>query len=570
MLGLFKGACFGLIGFLFLLVRTGALWGVEPYSLHKQSVEFPLDFNVSLNLRNFSSKQLKYRYHSFGNTRLQIVALNESLSIPESQSSTVVVSLLTGDKEKNILQLGSSLDLDQQISVYDISLKDSGTYLLSPPQNHRVWKVKCLSGCGREEISLAKFLASLSQKEVAILARKLTQLVKLDKKSIGEGNPERSVEFLKAVATKNDAWLSRFPSLPSTKELNLLRPYLGKALSREKFSYTQETPPFNWEEVVDKFVFKSHPKLSPADPELPEIRYGHFISKSVPLKIIAQNYALAWVMTALAEQKGYELSFPTPELDRVVIKTLDQFLETLWATGHHIELRDERSLANFLSFSKGEKYIRWPVWFNTQVKLKDNSQLYLPAPHSQFVWQITGPIINGRVNFFLGIKGVGFFPKFDEERPQWTGFESRTQIVDESDLERNIIRRATRHAETYLRRIRLESLKYAPDYPSDGYGFTGICNDSSAVIERAFKRETTFFPIFRAPQLFTMPRLEDGLDEVISLLPRDSVNSGIWVRGSQEELNYRQRVGAMVSFPYDSNFVWDKKFFKEAKELLNP
>ncbi|MCX6103444.1 MAG: hypothetical protein NT000_09335, partial [Proteobacteria bacterium] len=46
----------------------------DMFTRDEDEVEFPLDFNLQLNLKSFApDTQLKYRYHSFGKTRLKIV-----------------------------------------------------------------------------------------------------------------------------------------------------------------------------------------------------------------------------------------------------------------------------------------------------------------------------------------------------------------------------------------------------------------------------------------------------------------------------------------------------------------
>lgn len=536
-----------------------------------RSVEFPLDFNLVLNLKNLPDRRAtQYRFHSFGNTQLVIVAkmsegslkkksLHNKLKINRIESGRAVVF-------DEVLPAERSTD---SLFFYDVKLSESGTYLFSPSQVHEYWKVQCLSGCGRPEISLAQFVRGLSPAEVQFFIQKLTRRLHID--SIEHVEIEKLVlELTQLIAGKNDTALSRFPSLPSSIELNLIRSYLARAVGKKSANSNRDRLSSTWEEIVEDSEWNSYPELPALDPQLPNVGYGHFISRTVPLSMMAQNTALGLVMTALAEKDGYELSFPGESGERHRVTDLESFITVLWKTGHHIELRDERSFANFLSFSRGEKYIRWPVWFKTGVRDRNNYDISLPAPHSQFVWQITGPTVNGRVNFFLGINGVGFFPKFDEERPQWAGFANRMQIFDGSEESKNLIKKATKTAELYLHRVRWEAKKYAKNYPTDGYGFVGICNDSSAVIESSISRETTFFPLFRSPELLKLPQVNDGLDEVLKSLPFDTVSENGYLNREESDGSTRSRVAAMMSYPYDPNFIWDKKLFEQAKDLLNP
>jgi hypothetical protein len=411
----------------------------------------------------------------------------------------------------------------------------------------------------------------MNSEESAFFAEKLEHFLKIQL-SENESSLHVIKNILAYLAEKKEGPFSRFPTLPPVFKLNDYRKLLSMAagkMDRRSGSGEEDDLPSDWREVVKGFESNEKLEPPPIAAELPHVRYGHFISRSVPLKMVAQNNALSAVMNKLAEQNGYRLKFPNTKGKNISVTTLDGFLEALWKTDHHVEVRDERSFANFLSFTSGEKYIRWPVWFKTQVFDKNNEELIFPSPHSQFVWQITGPEINARVNFFLGISGVGFFPKFDEERPQWNGLRSKYQITDDTSENRSLIRQATYNAEAYFRRVRQEAKLYAEGYPADGYGFVGICNDSSSVIESAFSENPTFYPLFRSPKLSHQSRVEDKLGSVLSILPNDSLPIEENTSTTEDRRQFYGRMLEMVSYPYDPNFIWDKKFFEQVETLKN-
>ncbi len=556
--------------FAFTFVLSGSLLWADSLDRGEPKLQFPLDFNLVLNQKNFPEDiQVSYRYHSFGNTRLKIKVVPSKDFIDESKTSHILIKKESDHKERFFKEVSPGASSSKKQLIYHVELEKSGNYLLVVPKSHDLWNVECVAGCGRPELSLAEFIRGLQPEELRVFSEKLTQFLKLNTVP-GEEMQKLVSQVTQVLSKKDGKALARFPTLPSVNQLNLLRPYLSKFIGKKKAGSENSLLPAQWEDVIASNEFTSYPKLQAVDPKLPNIGYGHFVSESVPLKMMAQNLALSSVMTALAEQKGYELSFPFEGNERMKVTQLNEFLELLWATGHHIELRDERTFANFLSYARGEKYIRWPVWFKTQIQSMSGDELLLPAPHSQFVWQVTGPVVNARVNFFLGISGVGFFPKFDEERPQWTGLAHRFQIFDNSPQNRAIIKKATRYAELYLRRIRKEAQLYAKDYPSDGYAYVGICNDSSAVIESAISSEVSFFPLFRSPQLFKVPKIYDGLEDILESLPQDSQPIKAQIRGTREEEDYYRRIMSMVSYPYDPNYLWDEKFFEQIQELAIP
>lgn len=560
----FKTAFLLFLGFVF----NSKLYGVED-SINP--VEFPLDFTLPLFLKNFpENRQLKYRYHSFGNTKLKVLVTSNRPEEENENLSPIEIRLASSEGYEEFLESSYPAESGENgASVYEINLKKAGDYILIPAKDQERWKVLCLSGCGRKEITVGQFINQMNSEEFAFFSEKLERFLKIQ---LNEN--ESSLHIIKKIlaflADKKEGPFSRFPTLPPVFKLNDYRKLLSMAagkMDRRTGSGEGNELSSDWREVVKGFEPSDSLELQPIAAELPNIRYGHFISRSVPLKMIAQNNALSAVMNKLAEQKGYRLKFPNSKGKSISVTTLDGFLEALWKTDHHVEIRDERSFANFLSFTSGEKYIRWPVWFKTQVFDKNNEELIFPSPHSQFVWQITGPEINARVNFFLGISGVGFFPKFDEERPQWNGLRSKYQMTDDNAENRALIREATYNAEAYLRRVRQESKLYAEGYPADGYGFVGICNDSSSVIESAFSENATFYPLFRSPKLSHQSRIEDKLGSILSLLPNDSLPIEGNVSIGEERRQFYGRMLEMVSYPYDPNFIWDKKFFEQVETL---
>lgn len=529
-------------------------------------VEFPLDFNLQLNLKSFApDTQLKYRYHSFGKTRLKIVMQLASSEIDSTQNLSIEVIPEIPNNNSSTLLIYPKKSHTAGVFTYELFLKQAGTYWLLPSKSQKTWRVSCLSGCGRQEVSINELVSSLNSEEKTYFIQKITKFLTLKFPQI-EGSELIVEKLIKGITQKDLNFLERFPILPPIFELNDYRKLLLLVLAKDN-NYNTDNLPGSWSEIIEQFTFSSRPQPEPITPELPNIKYGHFISETVPLKMVTQNYAVAAIMTKLAEEKGYRLRFPTAHGSFVTVTNLEEFLQVLWRTGHHIELRDDRTFANFISFTYGEQYIRWPVWFHTSVVNEQNEELIFPAPHSQFVWQITGPIVNARVNFFLGIHGLNFFPKLDEERPQWTGFASKIQITDETLSNKALIKKATDRAGVYLRRVRQEAVLYSKDYPVDGYGFIGICNDSSAIVESAISETTSFYPLFRSAQLEELSKVYDGLEGILSKLPNDSVPIKKHDLNREEKKFLFSRISNMVSYPYDPNFRWDETFFQQIERL---
>jgi hypothetical protein len=141
--------------------------------------------------------------------------------------------------------------------------------------------------------------------------------------------------------------------------------------------------------------------------------------------------------------------------------------------------------------------------------------------HSHHAWRISGPDVNARVMFYLGISGAAFFAQ-TQTRPAWTG-EFVSDGASSADAGgRDHILATLDAAAAYLARIQLESTTVAAGMPADGYGFLGVCNDSNAVIEHQTRGTITAFPLMRAASLDMEADLGDGLDATLRALPHDA------------------------------------------------
>jgi hypothetical protein len=299
---------------------------------------------------------------------------------------------------------------------------------------------------------------------------------------------------------------------------------------------------------------------SELDARLPGIRYGHFPSKTLAPCQFAHATALAQVLTSLAAQNGSSVTFKGQ-----TIKTPRELFEALVASGHTIEVRNERMYANFLSMIAGDRDVIWPVWLDTGIRLANGETLSIPMGHSHHAWRIRGPNVDTRVMFFLGMFGAGFFAQIDQ-RPAWSGMVTTTDLTVDAAKGADYLLKTVDLAATYLRRIRVERTTVAAGMPADGYGFLGVCNDSNAVIELATKGTISTFPLLRAKQLDTQADRGDGLDAAIKALPKDA-------DGIANPRDALRRAVAMQPFADGSPLIWDARLASQlaaARAELRP
>jgi hypothetical protein len=285
---------------------------------------------------------------------------------------------------------------------------------------------------------------------------------------------------------------------------------------------------------------------SEVDARLPGVRYGQFPSKTLAPCQFAHASKLAQVLTSLAAQNGSAVTYKG-----ATIKTPRELFAALVASGHTIEVRNERMYANFLSLIAGDRDVIRPVWLDPGIRLSNGESLSIPVGHSHHAWRISGPQINTRVMFYLGVSGAGFFGQTDQ-RPAWSGMLAATDVTIKAaqGADYEYLLKTVDAAATYLRRNRVERTTVAAGQPADGYGYLGVCNDSNATIEHATKGTISAFPLLRAKELDAQADLGDGLDATVKALPKD----GDGIANQRDAL---RRAVAMQPFANGSPLIWD-------------
>ena len=284
---------------------------------------------------------------------------------------------------------------------------------------------------------------------------------------------------------------------------------------------------------------------APIDARLPGVGYGQFPSRTLSPCQFAHAGKLAQVLTSLAANNGSAVTFKGE-----TINSPRELFAALVASGHTIEVRNERMYANFLSATVGDRDLIWPVWIDTGIPLSNGQSLTIPVGHSGHAWRISGPIVNTRVMFYLGISGAGFFGQTDN-RPAWSGMIAQTDVtVSGPGADYDYLLSTADAASAYLRRNRVERTTVAQGMPADGYGYVGVCNDSNATIELLTRGTTSTFPLLRAKALDATPDLGDGLDATVKALPKDG-------DGLVDNHDALRRAVAMQPFADGSPLMWD-------------
>jgi hypothetical protein len=482
-----------------------------------------------------------YRVESYGKTHVAI-----ELAGHDTDAHVVVEGPLPGDGDKVAVGSGTVVgETGGRDAKLDLVLDQPGVYRILAGTEDSLGhgqaatgtltlSVTCSANCWRAELDQKSFVHLLQQQGGAALADAA-------KAELGQLVPDTATadqlgaQLDAILADPNLTGLDRFPLIPMSS-IAVLRPALGALQSK-----APEPDKVITGDLVQLLGSCTPDRSLPADvdPRLPGVKYAQFPSKTLSPCQFAHAGKLAAILTSLAAQNGSSVTFQGK-----TITSPRELFEALVASGHKIEVRNERMYANFLSMVVGDRDLIWPVWIDTGMQLSSGDSFTIPVGHSHHAWRITGPIVDTRVMFYLGTSGAGFFGQTDQ-RPAWSG-----SIAEYKSTDSELVMATVDAAGEYLRRNRVERSTVAAGMPADGYGYLGVCNDSNTTIEYATRGTITAFPLLRAKELDSQPDLGDGLDDVVRALPKDG-------DGLTDPADALSRAVAMQPFPDGSPLMWD-------------
>jgi hypothetical protein len=177
---------------------------------------------------------------------------------------------------------------------------------------------------------------------------------------------------------------------------------------------------------------------------------------------------------------------------------LDEFLQGLVADGYHVDAVVTHRVADFCALktkAPDGRIIDVPAaaLVKTGIKDKAGNEAIVPGVHSEFVFRIRsssstkGEKIDADVKWYQGVSGTGFFPCDVMRKSPWTG------SVESSHLDQQQALRAAALGGVFADVVVDASARKG--LVADGYGVTGVCNDSVAVIEQAVLGKNTAYPL---------------------------------------------------------------------------
>ncbi len=214
---------------------------------------------------------------------------------------------------------------------------------------------------------------------------------------------------------------------------------------------------------------------------------------SIPAERVKANRALGEVLDRLADNAG------KPVAERFGVRyrgrrytTIAGLLGRLERTGHTVTARVSQGIANFIDLRlerpNGARCdVLTPVMIETGHRGPDGAEALVPAVHSGLKISIAGPDVDAGVSFFQGIGGTRFFADGTGRDQSWVGGREVERYDGASAI------RAASFAGLW--RASVNEVAESQHLFGGGYGQTGLCNDSVALIQMLVTGRTTIYPL---------------------------------------------------------------------------
>lgn len=237
-------------------------------------------------------------------------------------------------------------------------------------------------------------------------------------------------------------------------------------------------------------------------PELKELAPGLWqgdLPSTLPPAQIKANVLTAEVFDRLGanHQLAADAKFSVKHLNQTHTR-IDTLLDALTKDGHTVEVDFVHRIANFANLktkAPNGQVLDVPaaLMVKTGVKDADGQEASVPATHSEVVIKIRssdsteGPAMDADIKWYQGISGTGFFPVGTTGTPNWCGYKVADSL--EGDKAQDAVKLCGLLSDAI--NAVAKDLKLAVG----GYGATGVCNDTVAIVQHATTGTTTAYPL---------------------------------------------------------------------------
>lgn len=236
---------------------------------------------------------------------------------------------------------------------------------------------------------------------------------------------------------------------------------------------------------------------------------------------------------------------------------LDDFARQLKADGYEVNVTFDQRIANFSNLktvvpgSTPPKFLDVPAPLMIRTGLKDalGQEAVVPAVHSEMIVSIKagpnarGPKFDADLKFYQGVSGTGFFPCNVHADPSWCGRSTKDSLSGAKALEAISVAGAFTDV--------VNTTARAKNLYADGYGITGVCNDSVAVVQQALTGHADAYPLLMKDEV-----LYGALKERLNDADKADDPAYQAIRKAMRELpsdvrhNDSQKARALASLPW--------------------
>ncbi len=259
-------------------------------------------------------------------------------------------------------------------------------------------------------------------------------------------------------------------------------------------------------------------KRSPGDLKqlAPGLSRGDVPNVAVSDAAVKKNVVLAEIIDRLADNPGKS------KADRFVVEhqgsrftSLPNFIEALRKDGYTVEAKITHRVADFFALktqAPDGSILDVPMAVMVKTGFKDaaGNEAIVPSVHSEVVFSIRAgassadPKLDGDVKWYQGVPNTGFFPCDSMRKSTWTGSMTATTLDDS--------RASQALGLCAVLGDVIQDVAIQKKMAMSGYGITGVCNDSVAVIQQALTGTITGYPLFMRDGLL-LPEIETRLKD---------------------------------------------------------
>ena len=349
----------------------------------------------------------------------------------------------------------------------------------------------------------------------------ITNLVAEMKRALGVDVPPALVA---AARANPDRVVDMLALSPRAMRVGFDAVHAHHAVTAATASSSTAPPPANSKSHQLPLTFKTSTlatidvKRSAGDlkPLAPGLMRGDVPSVAVSDAAVKKNVVLAEILDRLADNPGKS------KADRFVVEhhgsrftSVPTFIEALRQDGYTVEAKITHRVADFFALktqAQDGSILDVPMAAMVKTGFKDaaGNEAIVPSVHSEVVFSIRAgatsadPKLDGDVKWYQGMPNTGFFPCDSMRKSTWTGSVTATTFDDS--------RASQAMALCAVLGDVIQDVAIQKKMAMSGYGVTGVCNDSVAVIQQAMTGTITGYPLFMRDGVL-LPEIETRLKD---------------------------------------------------------